>query len=507
MTKRFVPGQRVKSLPGETLNRAIDAAERIQELLPPGGPEPRPRPTDAPRLVVLVRNQTGVNLKERSIVGIKSTTLTLPEITSGAAGDRANAAVLMGEAVDVELPDADKHTAGRWGVTLAPLKSGAVGYMAVAGLVKVRIDQLDEAHKFVAVKTNESDYVVSADSGTPITWRKLADETGEDAEGMQWGQINLGSGGGIRGNVIYAQVNEGAGVGSGDATFNFDNAVALVGSIPEGGIGTAQNQYAQTYNDNEWVILSQRQDNEQWLTERGGTAGSQVIWAELIEDKAYADVAKLAKPVLANGTLDSGADDFYLIDQEGRYFGLAAFDDTANGGAAVNGYRFHGVRISDDWESSGKPAFRIIDGEDPDDFILVQIDALATGSEYSCTYSGELPGGPDSARRPRYTESGAGLRVFDDFALVPAFTAGDYWICKWVKESAHYAFWRPLTIQDKEIWTLDPAGGHTLATISATTLQLNLKIRKLKLRIFEVREDVADDVEILYEDGVECPTE
>lgn len=233
MTKRFVPGQRVKSLPGETLNRAIDAAERIQELLPPGGPEPRPRPTDAPRLVVLVRNQTGVNLKERSIVGIKSTTLTLPEITSGAAGDRANAAVLMGEAVDVELPDADKHTAGRWGVTLAPLKSGAVGYMAVAGLVKVRIDQLDEAHKFVAVKTNESDYVVSADSGTPITWRKLADETGEDAEGMQWGQVNLGAGAASGSTLRYAEVTveisaAGVTVGSGEVQPKKNDGGSLV---------------------------------------------------------------------------------------------------------------------------------------------------------------------------------------------------------------------------------------------------------------------------------------
>lgn len=254
-----------------------------------------------------------------------------------------------------------------------------------------------------------------------------------------------------------------------------------------------------------WVIWRPSANRYEELSSTA--APEQIVWAELTEDKAYADVAKLAKPVLANGTLDSGADDFYLIDQEGRYWGLAAFDDTANGGGVQKGYRFHGVRISDDWASSGKPGFRIIDGEDPDDIILVTIDSLTTGSEYACTYSGELPGGPDSARRPRYTQASTGLPVFDDFALVPAFTTGDPWIAKWVKEDAHYAFWRPLKVEDKVLWTLDPAGGHTLATISATTLQLNLKIRKLKLRIFEVREDVADDVEILYEDGVECPTE
>lgn len=78
----------------------------------------------------------------------------------------------------------------------------------------------------------------------------------------------------LTGNVIYAQVNEASGVTSGDSTFLFDNAIGIVGSVPTDGEGTAQNQYGQVYADNDWVILSQRKDNKQWITERGGSAGT-----------------------------------------------------------------------------------------------------------------------------------------------------------------------------------------------------------------------------------------
>lgn len=78
---------------------------------------------------------------------------------------------------------------------------------------------------------------------------------------------------GASGNVIYAQV-VGA-VASGDPTFTFDNAVAIVGSVPTGGTGTAQNNYLQEYVDNSWVLLFQRKDNDEWVTEKFG--GSSVL--------------------------------------------------------------------------------------------------------------------------------------------------------------------------------------------------------------------------------------
>ncbi|HMO84081.1 MAG TPA: hypothetical protein PKC18_04080, partial [Lacipirellulaceae bacterium] len=77
MTRRFVPGQRIRQLPGGSLNAAIDAAGRLGELLPPGGPQQQFRGTDAPRLVVQVVNSTGGDPRERAVVGLGATVLAV----------------------------------------------------------------------------------------------------------------------------------------------------------------------------------------------------------------------------------------------------------------------------------------------------------------------------------------------------------------------------------------------------------------------------------------------
>lgn len=91
----------------------------------------------------------------------------------------------------------------------------------------------------------------------------------------------------IRGNIIMAQVNEALGVGAADPTFDFDEASVIVGTSPPGGVGEAQNQYQQTYADNEIVILYQLQEDGEWYTERGGTAGSIVRRVEATAAKDW----------------------------------------------------------------------------------------------------------------------------------------------------------------------------------------------------------------------------
>ena len=268
MSKRLVPGQRLIYLPGNSLNKAISAGDRMQEFVAPGGPQPANGLTDSPRNVVLVKNMTGMDLIERAIVGIKETALDLPDIDDEVEdGNLADFAVLTGEAVDVEKPDPAKHTAGRWGVTLGPIKDEETGWMAIGGLIKCRVDVTNASHQFGKLILNETEHLASDAVGVPITWKKIG-------TGKKWAQVNLSTA--ETGNVIYAQVNEATGVATGDATFSFDNAVAEVGIIPTDGEGTAQNQYGQEYADNEWVHLFQRKDNGQWITERGGTAGSLV---------------------------------------------------------------------------------------------------------------------------------------------------------------------------------------------------------------------------------------
>jgi len=164
---------------------------------PPADQDATPFRGDSPRLVVLVKNMTGVDLIERSIVGIKETALDLPDITTPSGpdpGNLADAAILTGEAVDVELPDPAKHTAGKWGVTLGPIPAGTEGneghgWMAIGGLIKARVDVTSEDHGCVELIADETGHLASAASGTPITWKKTG-------TGKKWAQINLGSGGG-----------------------------------------------------------------------------------------------------------------------------------------------------------------------------------------------------------------------------------------------------------------------------------------------------------------------
>lgn len=243
--------------------------------------------------------------------------------------------------------------------------------------------------------------------------------------------------GGSSGNVIYAQVNEASGVTSGDSTFSFDNAVAEVGSIPTDGEGTAQNQYGQEYADNEWVHLFQRKDNGQWLTERGGTAGSQVVYFELTENKSYGDAAKLAKPVLADGTLDSGAPAFHVIDDQRQFYGRAA-------AGGQEGYRGMAVRLTDDY-SEGVPGFRIATMEGPAQLLVVMLDENLSGASADCSLA-ESPnvfGLAYRGRLPLPVES-VDVVVYDDLSVATNAKSGEKWIASWNEVSERYLFWRKL---------------------------------------------------------------
>lgn len=262
------------------------------------------------------------------------------------------------------------------------------------------------------------------------------------------------------GNVIYAQV-VGA-VGTGTPTFTFDNAVAVVGSVPTGGTGTAQNQYAQEYVDNDWVFLFQEKSSDQWLTERGGTSGSQVVYFELTENKSYGDAAKLAKPVLADGTMDSGADAFHVVDDKNQFYGRAAED-------GQDGYRGFALRFTDDY-SEGVPGFRIITMEGPAQFLVVTLDEdLASPTD--CTYA-EDPAVFGLAFRGR-TPAPVGavdVQVYDDLGAASGAESGEKWIVTWNEDDERYCFWRKLVPKKYYI----RVRGDTTATVSANTASFTI---------------------------------
>lgn len=190
--KRFVPGQKIRRLPGGSLNMALDLVGKQGRFGPPPGPGDRPPTFDTPVLVVPCKNMSGVALPERAIVGVDVSAFTPPDITPGTPDSNdANEAILRGVPVEIVKPNATTH-ASKWGVTLGPMGTTAphnVGHLVITGLVWARVNVTDAAHKCVTLTTDDTTYLASAASGTAIWDRKLA------GTGKQWALILLGGGG------------------------------------------------------------------------------------------------------------------------------------------------------------------------------------------------------------------------------------------------------------------------------------------------------------------------
>jgi hypothetical protein len=258
----------------------------------------------------------------------------------------------------------------------------------------------------------------------------------ETLNGATVTHVNLA--GASSGNIIYAQVNKVTNVGTGEPNFPFDNAQPVVGAAPSGGTGTAQNQYAQEYLNDEWVFLFENKLTGQWLTERGGTSGSQVVYFEITEHKVYGDNAVLAKPVLADGTMDSGADAFYVVDEKNLFYGRAAE-------SSEDGYRGFALRYTDDY-SEGVPGFRIIEMEGPADFLVIELAQDLAGPSAECNLS-TAPntfGLAFNGRTPP-PEVEYDLDVWDDLSVAEGAKDGEKWIAKWADQEEHYVFWRKLS--------------------------------------------------------------
>jgi hypothetical protein len=275
--------------------------------------------------------------------------------------------------------------------------------------------------------------------------RRLADVEGNGARRLVQNATTFA---GSQGRVIYALVNEASGVGSGDTSFSFDNAVAVVGTAPTGGTGTAQNQYAQTFANNDPILLFQSRDTGQWLTERGGTAGSQVTAFRLTADKSYADTEVLAKPVNEDGTVDSGADAVNLVDHEHQFWGLGPYTDGDSEAEVWPGYLAFGVRFTEDWDETGLPGFRIIAMEGPAQWVIVDLaeDVASDIAGVDYVASPDVSGRPFSNRRPRLEDGSPdpNFTAYDDFGIASGAKTGERWILKWEETEEHYVFWRRL---------------------------------------------------------------
>lgn len=219
------------------------------------------------------------------------------------------------------------------------------------------------------------------------------------------------------GNIIIATVNEPSGVTGGDSTFSFDNASAVVGSGPPDGTGTAQNQYAQTYSDNDLVILFQEKSSSAWVTERGGSAGSIIIRFELTEDKSYGDVEATAEPV-------GGGTQFRVVDEQGQFYGLTGFIGYAQ-------------FFTNDYDSTGEFGYNIIAMEGPAYLVAVQPAATFSESGTSCNLVDQ-----QIFNRPHrnVAPDSPPITVHDDFAVSPTPQVGETWVAVWNETQERYTF-------------------------------------------------------------------
>jgi hypothetical protein len=109
-------------------------------------------------------------------------------------------------------------------------------------------------------------------------------------------------------NTILAAVNEATHVVSTDATFDFDGAVAITGAAPGGGTGTATNSPAESYTDNEQVILLQGDDNSWRVIGRPRAQcrlrpldRSGIVWRFDVPDRQYRFQARSDTFIAADG--------------------------------------------------------------------------------------------------------------------------------------------------------------------------------------------------------------
>lgn len=198
-----------------------------------------------------------------------------------------------------------------------------------------------------------------------------------------------------------------------------------------------------------WVIWREAAGRWEELA-AGESTGDQIIHFELTQDKSYADQAKLAKPVLTDGTLDSGADAFYVVDPmpdgAGMFYGLAAYTDGDTGAAAHDGYRGFAIKFTEDWNSTEVPGWRIIAMEGPATQLIVSLQGSYSMGGTHCLLVADDGGPwcePFGARLPRIENDSYDVTVDDDLDLASAAQVDDVWFIHWDRNDEKYVFWRP----------------------------------------------------------------
>jgi hypothetical protein len=171
MARRFISGQRVRKLPTNDLNEAINAA-RDREVF---GTRAATMPLSG-QFFVDVLNDTGDDLDQWAAVGFEDPLID-PADNEPAFRDGIGF-------VGVTPTHADHLE--RFGVLLSPIPDGQVGPALLRGWLNCKVDVINVEHQYVRPKDGTAALETCGAGGGRILWPRPFTATGE-----QWATVNL----------------------------------------------------------------------------------------------------------------------------------------------------------------------------------------------------------------------------------------------------------------------------------------------------------------------------
>jgi hypothetical protein len=161
--QRFAPGQGLGTLRADTMNALVDAAKIVRAKMSKGqtGGRFQPLRQGPGSLEVLIRNDTGATLSERSVVEL-TTPLADPLVYGLDNQERPAFAA-----------DAPTGATSSIAVTVDPLGDGDFGRAVVLGVAVADLSVVDAGHEFCGPTATETGFLTTASTGPiRILWRE-----------------------------------------------------------------------------------------------------------------------------------------------------------------------------------------------------------------------------------------------------------------------------------------------------------------------------------------------
>jgi hypothetical protein len=161
--QRFAPGQGLGTLRADTMNALVDAAKIVRAKMSKGqtGGRFQPLRQGPGSLEVLIRNDTGATLSERSVVEL-TTPLADPLIYGLDNQERPAFAA-----------DAPTGATSSIAVTVDPLGDGDFGRAVVLGVAVADLSVVDAGHEFCGPTATETGFLTTSTTGPiRILWKE-----------------------------------------------------------------------------------------------------------------------------------------------------------------------------------------------------------------------------------------------------------------------------------------------------------------------------------------------